>query len=177
MIDALYREDIFQSVREIRPSLAPDGDWTPVVLFDVGDDRTVLLINDYLVDGPSKQLLADKLLPATIRMVKPERAAWIGLAYRMNVAKEEVADFRVRGLQDSNDSRRIEELLIRLCDGEVEELWTATVTRSPDKPPTLAEFEQQHGDPSGRFDGVLLAAMRPLKLVRMLKENQEKGNG
>jgi hypothetical protein len=146
-----------------RESLRPDQDWQPVIVgITVDGAAEVIAFPMPPNEGDNRDVLAAALF-ALAKQHRFKAMAFVSMVWMVDTQASTEAEAQASqehlaaGGLPSTDPNRREAIIVQAMDAEVQRLHYAFVTRHPDQPPELGEwqhFDEREGSIEGRFAGL-----------------------
>jgi hypothetical protein len=163
-----FRDTILLMVRDTGKTFQkPDEDWIPVAFLMTPKGMVVVALMDLFRDNAAKDQIAPALT-SLFREQKPSMAAMVTSAWMRRLDHADpLLDLHMQmssafGIRDHPE--RTEVLMVEVADAAgKDEIWSAGIVRSEDKPPVLAEWQQWPGEATGRVAGVLQRAFEAVR--------------
>lgn len=181
IVDDEIKEEFFRVLRE-NPPQHPEADWPPLFCFlkegvltnvDMGDfnplenELTKDILSTFMSEVVRRTQADAVVFVSTVWHVAytEEASKKIGVAYKRFVEEHgrEPRSYAELGvIKPEHDPDRTEKVIVQLMDAENVELYTASIKRYADEPPSLGEFEAED-EPrvaAGRFVTPIQEAFR-----------------
>lgn len=150
-----FSDAIRSMIADIGRGFRPDEDWMPTIFLLADDGLVVAGIDpEFMSSEPSKDQLADIVIPGLILQSKARMAAMVTTSWMVKVAPGTTygrAQFDDHGLRlgPSLHPGRVEVATLLVCDAANSTFHTSEIARSPDAAPRLGAWEAPPGATAG----------------------------